>query len=136
MIDVGTARFEAADCGSRVTACSARQREATLACRVHIHECAIHCLIDLVRPESTVEVHPFVYVEYQQSATGGVISADDNETENLLMRIDMEMQLTGLLRYKQGSLTFNSYIFIPRLHNIFMQPTTQARCKDMKRPNK
>ena len=67
VIDVLASRLEAADSGSRVAACGTAQRQTSLTRGVYVDEGSIHCLIDLVRPQRTVEVYPLVYAQHQKS---------------------------------------------------------------------
>ena len=69
MIDVLAAGLETPDRGARIAARGTAQRQASLTRGVYVDEGAVHCLVDLIRPQRTVEVHPLVYAQHEQSET-------------------------------------------------------------------
>ena len=68
MVDIEAADLEAPYSGALFMTHGTLHGQATLGCHVHVHQSAVQGLVHLVRPQATVEVHPFVDVHVEQSS--------------------------------------------------------------------
>ena len=68
VVAVGTASFEAAQCGAHLATHHALRCQSTVVSDVHVHQGTVTSLVHFVRPKRTVQVNPLVNVHVQQSA--------------------------------------------------------------------
>lgn len=69
VVCIGTAWLKTSQCGSHLATSNALAGQATLEGQLHVHQSTIQCFVDIIGPQSTVEVHPFVDIHIEQSET-------------------------------------------------------------------
>ena len=68
MVNVRATHLKALDCGARFFAKYAGQYEAMLQCCVKIHQRAVVSFINVLGPERTIEMNPFVNVKVEKTS--------------------------------------------------------------------